>query len=43
MRFRNSIRQDVGFDFNQQALNGERRFKDKKFRLEAGFRVGFQL
>jgi hypothetical protein len=43
MRFRNSVRQDIGFDFNQQALNGERRFKDRKFRLEAGIRVGFQL
>lgn len=43
IRFRNNLRQDVGYDGFQASGNGEREFKDKKFRLEAGIRVGFQL
>lgn len=43
IRFRNNLRQDVGYNEFQLAQNGEREFKDKKFRLEAGIRVGFQL
>jgi hypothetical protein len=43
-RFRNNLRQDVGYDNTTQlSANGERTFKDKKFRLESGIRVGFQL
>ena len=43
IRFRNNLRQDVGYDGFQLSANGERAFRDKKFRLEAGIRVGFQL
>ncbi len=43
IRFRNNQRQDVGLDDFFMAGNGERNFKDKKFRLEAGIRIGFQL
>lgn len=43
VRFRNNLRQDVGFNALQLSGNGERSFQDKKFRLEAGIRVGFQL
>jgi len=43
IRFRNNLRQDVGYDSSLVSANGERTFKDKKFRLEVGIRVGFQL
>ncbi|MCC6279543.1 MAG: hypothetical protein IT262_03020 [Saprospiraceae bacterium] len=43
IRFSDNRRQDVGYDFLFLAGNGERSFKDKKFRLETGIRVGFQL
>lgn len=43
IRFRNNTRQDVGFDALTFSGNGERTFNDKRFRMEAGIRVGFQL
>jgi hypothetical protein len=43
IRFSKNLRQDVGYDYLFQSGNGERSFKDKKFRLETGIRVGFQL
>lgn len=43
IRFRNNLRQDVGYDEFFVARNGEHQFKDRKLRLEAGVRVGFQL
>ncbi len=43
IRFRDNLRQDVGYDDLFMARNGERAYKDKKFRLEAGLRIGFQL
>ena len=43
VRLRNNTRQDVGFDANMLSGNGEQSFKDKRFRFEAGIRIGFQL
>lgn len=43
IRFRNNTRQDIGFDAQTLSGNAERNFKDKRFRMEAGIRVGFQL
>jgi hypothetical protein len=44
IRFRDNFRQDVGYQGTfQLSANGSRSFKDKKFRLESGIRVGFQL
>lgn len=43
LRFRNNTRQDLGFDAAGVLQNGERIFKDKRFRMEVGLRIGFQL
>jgi hypothetical protein len=43
IRLRNNTRQDVGYNLATLSGNAERNFKDKRFRLEAGIRVGFQL
>ena len=43
IRFRNNMRQDVGYNEFFLAQNGVREYKDKKLRLEAGIRLGFQL
>lgn len=43
LRFSNNLRQDLGYDEFGIVQNGERMFKEKKFRLEAGIRIGFRL
>ena len=43
VRLRNNTRQDIGYDGLNLLRNGERNFKDKRFRFEAGIRIGLQL
>jgi hypothetical protein len=42
VRLTNALRQDVGIDGNGGHQNADRRFKESKFRMELGIRVGIQ-
>ncbi len=42
-RISNNLRQDIGRDLDGNYGNGASEFKSRKFRFEAGIRVGFQL
>lgn len=42
VRLNHSLRQDVGIDITGAYQNGERDFKQRNLRVEAGIRVGFQ-
>lgn len=43
IRLRSNTRQDVGFSATTLSGNAERKFNDKRLRIEMGIRVGFQL